>query len=134
MTTGAYWARTATTGRAGDDQSYQGRFDYNADRYGAQGEYLAVGKNFNPEVGFTRRTDFRRSFAMLRFSPRPTRLTSVRKFTYSGSAEYFENGAGRVDSRLWTGHFGAELDNSDNLTLDVTRDYELLVQPFTPAG
>jgi hypothetical protein len=134
VTTGTYWARTSTSAKVDDDQSYQGRFDYNADRYGAQAEYLVVGKNFNPEVGFTRRTDFHRSFGSLRFSPRPKHMPSIRKFTYAGSAEYFENGAGRVDSRLWTGSFNAELENSDNFSLGVTRDYELLSLPFTPAG
>jgi hypothetical protein len=134
ITTGGYWARTKTSTRTGDDQSYDGRFEYNADRYGARTEYLKVGRNFNPEVGFTRRIGFDRTFGELRFSPRPTRLTAVRKFTYSGSGEYFTNGAGRVDTRIWLGHFGAELENSDMISLDYTRDYELLVQPFTPAG
>jgi len=134
ITTGGYWARTKTSNRTGDDQSYDGRFEYNADRYGARTEYLKVGRNFNPEVGFTRRIGFDRTFGELRFSPRPTRLTSVRKFTYSGSGEYFTNGAGRVDTRIWLGHFGAELENSDAISLDYTRDYELLVQAFTPAG
>lgn len=32
-------------------------------------EYLTVNPNFNPEVGFLRRTDFRRNFAQVRFSP-----------------------------------------------------------------
>jgi hypothetical protein len=131
---GTYWARTATTGVEGDDQSYQGRLDYNADRYGAQAEFLAVGRNFNPEVGFTRRTDFRRSFAELRFSPRPSRLKSVRKFTWTGSGEYVVNGAGLVDARVWTGHFDTEFESSDRVSIDATQTYESLRQPFTPAG
>ena len=45
-----------------------------ADRYGARAEYLKVGDNFNPEVGFLRRDDFKRSFAQLRFSPRPQNM------------------------------------------------------------
>ena len=134
VTTGAYWARTSTTGLAGDDQSYQGRFEYNADRYGARAEILSVGKNFNPEVGFTRRLDFTRSFGELRFSPRPKHMKSVRKFTWSGNGEYIVNGAGSVDARILAGHFITELENSDQFTLDVTRDYERLVQPFVPAG
>ena len=134
VTTGVYWARTATTGLVGDDQSYQGRFEYNADRYGARAEYLAVGKNFNPEVGFTRRLDFKRSFGELRFSPRPKHLESVRKFTWSGNGEYIVNGAGTVDARIWTGHFITELENSDQFNIDVTSDYERLVRPFVPAG
>jgi len=134
VTTGAYWARTATTGLRGDDQSYQGRFEYNADRYGARAEFLSVGKHFNPEVGFTRRLDFQRSFGELRFSPRPKHIKSVRKFTWSGNGEYIVNGAGSVDARIVAGHFITELENSDQFTLDVTRDYERLVQPFVPAG
>lgn len=131
---GAYWARTATTALRGDDRSYEGRFDYNADRYGARLEHLSVGANFNPEVGFTRRTDFNRSFAELRFSPRPAGIRSVRKFTWSGSGEYIETGGGAVDSRTWQGHFGTEFQSSDQLSIDVGRTYEVLRTPFTPAG
>jgi hypothetical protein len=134
VTTALYWARTETSNRSGNDQSYQGRYDYNADRYGARGEFLVVGKNFNPEVGFVRRTDFKRSFGELRFSPRPTNIPDVRKFTYSGNGELFVNGAGHVESRTWTGHFGTELVNSDLISIDALREYELLLKPFTPAG
>ena len=131
---GGYWARTATTGVRADDQSYQGRFEYNADRYGARTEFLSVGQNFNPQVGFTRRTNINRTFAELRFSPRPSGIKSVRKFTWSGSGEYVENGAGAVDARVWVGQFGTELENSDQFSIVATRDYELLRQPFIPAG
>ncbi len=134
LSLGTYWARTATTGLHGDDQSYQGRLDYNADRYGARAEFLSVGRNFNPEIGFTRRTDFSRSYALLRFSPRPGRISGIRKFTWTGSAEYVVNGAGSVDARVWVGHFGTEFESSDELSFDITRDYEMLRQPFTPAG
>ncbi len=134
LSTGGYWARTETNGRRGDDQSYQGRLDYNADRYGARAEFLAVDKNFSPEVGYTRRTDFKRSFGQLRFSPRPKRIKSVRKFTWDGSGEYLVNGAGSVESRVWNGHFGTEFESSDQVSVEVTEDYELLVQPFTVPG
>ncbi len=81
LTIGGYYARTRTDGLNGDNDSYQGRLDYCADRYGAQLEYLKVGDNFNPEVGFVQRDNFRRSFASLRFSPRPQQLKGVRKLT-----------------------------------------------------
>ena len=129
-----YWARTATTGVRGADDSYQARFDWNHDRYGIRAEQLSVGANFNPEVGFTRRLDFNRSFGELRFSPRPSGIKSVRKFTFSTLGEYIENGAGLVDSRGLTGHFATEFDNSDVLSIDYNRTYEVLRQPFRPAG
>ena len=134
LTAGTYWARTSTTGVDGDDQSYQARLDYSADRYGAQAEYLAVGANFDPQVGFKRRSDFKRSFGQLRFSPRPARFKSVRKFTWTASGEYVENGAGAVDARSIIGHFDTEFANSDRFAIDINRDFDLLSAPFTPSG
>ena len=137
LTAGTYWAQTNTTGAgsaSGHNQSYQGRVDYGLDLYGAKAEFLSVGKNFDPQVGFKRRSDFNRSFSELRYSPRPAHLPSVRKFTYTGSGEYVENGAGSVESRVWRGHFGTEFASSDGFNVDVTRDYEFLRQPFTPSG
>jgi hypothetical protein len=134
LSIGTYWARTETTGFTGDDQSWQARADYSTDRYGARAEYLAIGGNFRPEIGFIRRTDINRSYGELRFSPRPTSLKSVRKFTFTGSGEYIENGAGAVEARVWNGRFGTEFESSDQLQLEVERNYEFLDLPFTPAG
>jgi hypothetical protein len=134
LTAGAYWAQTSTTGVSGSNQSYQGRVDYGLDAYGAKAEFLSVGRNFDPQVGFRRRSDFNRSFAELRFSPRPAHIASIRKFTWTGSGEYVENGAGTVESRVWRGHFGTEFASSDLFNVDVTQDYEYLRLPFTPSG
>ena len=129
----AYYARTETPGLNGDKASYQGRFEYTADRYGAKVEHLHVGNHFNPEVGFLRRTDFSRTFTSLRFSPRPRSIKAVRKFTYQGDLDYFLNGAGALETRQLTGRFNVEFENSNQFTADATRDYELLVRPFTIA-
>jgi hypothetical protein len=140
LTVGTYWAQTNTTGVAdtaaapGNNRSYQGRLDYSVDRYGARAEYLSVGAAFDPQVGFRRRSDFNRSFAQLRFSPRPSWTTAVRKFTWTGSTEYIENGAGAVDARGFTGTFNTEFATSDQLTVTLNHDYEFLRQSFTPSG
>ena len=131
---GGYWARTATTGVTGDDQSFQGRVDYSADRYGARAEMLRVDSSFSPQVGFTRRTNFTRSFTELRFSPRPKGIKSVRKFTWTGSGEYFESRAGLVEGRAFEGQFTTEFQTSDQFSLNTSRNYELLTAPFTPTG
>ena len=130
---GAYYARTETSGVSGDDESYQGKFDWVPDRYGLRAEVLKVGRAFNPEVGFLRRTDFTRSFASARFSPRPQNMRAVRKFTYEANFEYYENGAGAVESRQSQGRFNVELDNSDVLNVEANANYDLLVTPFTPS-
>jgi hypothetical protein len=130
---GGYYAKTATTGVHGDTESYFAKADYSPDLYGAKFEYLKVGDDFNPEVGFLRRDDFRRTYGSLRYSPRPKGIKSVRQFTWEGSVEYFLNGAGNVESRQQTAHFSSEFENSDRFTLDVNRNYELLLRPFTIA-
>lgn len=129
---GAYYARTNTTNVSGDNESFQGKFEWVPDRYGIQAEVLKVGKAFNPEVGFLRRTDFTRSFASARFSPRPRRVRLVRKYTYQGSLEYYENGAGQVESRQATGRFNVEFNNSDTFNFEANANYDFLAAPFRP--
>jgi hypothetical protein len=94
-----YWARTRTDGIKQRDTSYRAQMDYGGDRYGLQLEHLVVGDNFNPEVGFVRRDDIRRTYAFVRFSPRPKNLKAVRKFSSTAAIAYLENGAGRLDTR-----------------------------------
>ena len=73
-----YYARSHSSTLSGDAASYQSRFNYTADRYGAQLDYLNVGSNFNPEVGFVQRRGFGRVFGSGRFSPRMRRGKLVR--------------------------------------------------------
>ena len=54
----------------------------------------------------------------------------MRKFTWEGSLENFENGAGQTETRIWLGRFNTELQNSDQFTFEVAKNYELLVDPF----
>jgi hypothetical protein len=131
---GAYWARSVTDGREKDRDSYTAKFDYAGDRYGAKVEYLKVGDNFNPEVGFVRRDNFGRTFSTLRFSPRPKGRNIVRRYSYEGTFEYLENGAGVLESREQGARFSAEFQNSDVLTVQANRTYELLLNNFTVSG
>ncbi|MBY0494970.1 MAG: carbohydrate binding family 9 domain-containing protein [Cyanobacteria bacterium] len=130
---GGYYARTETTNLAGDNQSYLGKFDWSPDRYGVSAEVLKVGREFNPEVGFLRRTDFTRSYGSARFSPRPKSSRLVRKYTSQASYEYYENGRGDVESRQATGRFNVEFNNSDVFNIEANANYDLLLTPFTPS-
>ena len=130
LTINTHWARTRTEGLEGDDTSYRGQLDYAGDRYGVQLEHLLVGDAFNPEVGFVRRRDMRRSFGQLRFSPRPQSVAFVRRFVWQASMAYVEDLAGVVETRQLDGEFTTELENSDMLTLIVTDSYEFLPEPF----
>ena len=130
LTINTHWARTHSEERTGNDTSYRGHLDYAGDRYGMQLEHMLVGEDFNPEVGFVRRRDMRRSFAEFRFSPRPQSIDWVRRFVSTGSFAYVENLAGQVETRETLASFAIELDNSDLFTVGGLRSYEFLPQPF----
>ena len=124
-----YWATTRTSGLR-DEVSYRGQLDYTGDRYGVQLERLVVGTDFNPEVGFLRRSDFERSFGSFRFSPRPQSIAAIRKFSWEGQFDYITDRDGVLETREVQGRFGIEFESSDNVNGTYTRSYELLKQPF----
>jgi hypothetical protein len=133
-----YWARTWTPGLTRvegprrSDASYRAELDYAADRYGLQVEHMTVGRDFNPEVGFLRREDFRRTYALARFSPRPAAdaFKAVRKFSYEASVDYITSPEGALETREAQGTFRTELQNSDVATVDYTRTFEWIPSAF----
>jgi hypothetical protein len=134
LTFNSYWARTRTAGIAHEnDSSYRAQMDYAGDRYGVQVERLVVGRRFNPEIGFVRRSDIRRHFGLARFSPRPRTSHIVRKYSWTTSLAYIENGAGRLESREWDSDFAIDFHNSDHFSLAYRQTYEFLPAPFAIA-
>ena len=129
----AYLAGTRSEGRDGDNLSYRGFFDYNADKYGVQLDHLVIEPNFLPEVGFVRRTDMRRNFGLARYSPRPTSIRNLRRLSGSASLTYLTNTHDRLDTREAAGSFQAELTNSDVASVTYTDSFERLVRPFAIA-
>ena len=125
-----YYAKTDTPGEIGRQDSYRARFDYNGDRYGLAAEHLFVGNKFNPEVGFVRRSDQRRTFALVRFSPRPASIKAVRRFIWNGSIDYILDTSGRLTTRTQMVNFQTEFTNRDLFTVQANQDYDRLVQPF----
>jgi hypothetical protein len=61
-------------------------------------------------------------------------MPMVRKFSYSGNAEYVENGAGLVDARGYSGSFNTEFESSDVFNVTFNHDFDFIRQPFTPSG
>ena len=131
VSVGGYYAGTKSEGRDGDTSSYRGQFDYNADRYGLSYEYLKVGEDFNPEIGFMRRQNFRRNFSQARFSPRSRRWKSIRKFYYEANIDYIINNTNtQLQSRQGQGTFRMDLQNGDTVELNTNASFESLPSPF----
>ena len=96
-------------------------------------ERLVVGDDFTPEVGFVRRHDMRRNFGRFRFSPRLRSVQSVRKVSWTGSLDYIENGAGRVETRIADGMFAIDFENTDQFNVSYTNTYEAVPVPLSLA-
>lgn len=127
-----YIAGTSTQGAAGgDDLSYRTYLVYGPDSWGFSLEHLKVGKTFDPQVGFLRRSDFRTSTATLRYSPRPKHHPFIRQLRWNGNFDYTTNAAAtRLENRSLRAMFTAELHNSDTLNVFYDRDYEYLPSDF----
>jgi hypothetical protein len=134
ITLRAYYAQTQTPGRPHDDLSYYGNVAYAADRYGVSYQHLVVGENFYPDVGFMRRNAFQRNYASVRFSPRPTRWKSIRKFYYQASLDNITDRSGKLETRGADATFQVELQNSDRFQFASYNDYEYLPAPFAIAS
>ncbi len=136
VTINTYYALSHTplatgTQIVGDETSYLGRFDYNGDRYGLQVQRLKVGEAFRPELGFTSRQAFTRSFVEARFSPRPASIDLVRRFVFQGTFDYITGEpTGKLQTRRAQAQFKAEFEAGDELTVEYNPQFEFLAEEF----
>jgi hypothetical protein len=128
---GGYYAATRTPGFSGDDLSYRGILDYNSDLYGARVSHTLVEQNFNPEIGFLRREDFRETVGKFRLSRRrPGGVDWIRKVSLEPGIEYVESSHGRLESRQAQITFRMELEGGDEWSLDYEKNFEYLPEDF----
>ena len=130
LTINTYLAKSFTPGLTGDDVSYRAQLDYSGDRYGLQLEHLGVGDDFNPEVGFLRREDFKRNYAQARFSPRPNGSTRVLKYGLEASVDYITDNDFRLESQQLQAQGRIDFLNGDQVELELEDSAEVLDEAF----
>ena len=126
-----YFASTQTPETIGENNSYEGRFDFTGDIYGLSYGHLVVEDNFIPEVGFIRRDNFRENSASARFSPRPESIELIRRFVMVGDFNHIVTAdLGELETREAQLLLETEFENSDQLSFFLNDHYELLTSPF----
>jgi hypothetical protein len=131
----AYYMQSRTEELTGLDASYRGRLSYDGDLIGGSVDHTVVGADFNPEIGFVRRSDFRQTSASARYSPRPRSVPWIRQLTFQSNVNYLENERTHlVESRDWGGQFSLQFENSDNFSLGFTQNYENLTEEARISG
>jgi len=124
---------TALGGRKGSDLAAVVDFAWKTDRFNTGVQYSDIGERFNAEMGFVTRTDVRVGRAKAAWTPRP-RWRGIRQLFFNGDFEYYENHAGRVDSRTSEFSFHLSRQDSSSVRVGVVQNYDFLPVPFATAA
>ena len=126
-----YLAWNSTPGQSDDGASWGGAIRYPNDVWEASVAFDEVQKNFDPAVGFTPRTDFRRYNPELRYSPRPHNHKWIRRLGFGGDLDFFTDTRNRpVTRELDFTLTRVELHGGDNVEVNVVPTYERLEEDF----
>lgn len=97
--------------------------------------YQEIGENFDPALGFVRRTGTRMPSAAVSWEHRPGGTSWYREFSIAAEADFFYHTAGGLDSGQFAfTPFDLEFASADELSLRVTRDYDRPLQDFKIGG
>lgn len=104
-------------------------------------ERRKIGPNFNPEVGFVKRTDSDETYVDLTFKIRP-RTSLVREFQLEGLILHAPNTRGEVSTQEWRTIFHAHFNNdgyadasiADVFTQQITTPFHIYKNVFIPNG
>jgi hypothetical protein len=131
----SYYARSHTRSLTGKPDSYRAQLSYGADLWGGGVDHLVVGGDFNPEIGFVRRSGFQLTSGDARFSPRPAGIPWIRQLVFQADGSYLTaEETGLVESRSYGGRFQVDFERGDALTAQYSNSYESLVRPDRISG
>jgi hypothetical protein len=100
--------------------------NFDNDLWQASASYQDVGANFNPEIGFIRRTDFRLGSASIQYAPRPEESSVIRQFNYQLQGNYrYDHDDMMLDSQQ-SASFSLELQNSSRFSINIQRESEFI--------
>ena len=125
----SYIAKTSTPDLKGDDLAARVFMDYNTDLWVVRGGYSEVQSNFNPEVGFVRRSGFRRPEIIVHYTPRPEN-SFVRKHDPHASFARDYGTDGILESEFLHLDYALEFQSGGRAGFVFNRRYELLRRPF----
>lgn len=128
LTLETWLATTDTPGLTGRDEAYSIKGNYSSARWASSFEYTEVGADFNPEVGFLSRSDYRKGRVFLMRRIRPDDLWGLLEVrphvSYSGfwkSDGFQESGFLHLDTH-WEFRTGTEVHTGVNFTRDGVLD------------
>lgn len=125
-----YVAKTSTPGLSGQDHAFNVSAEHDSPAWLLMAAYREVGEDFNPTVGFLRRSDYRRPSGLVMYRWRPSDLFGLLELRPHVSYNAYYKPDGFQESGRWhiDNHFewrnGSEIHTGFNLT------HEGVIQPF----
>ena len=122
---------TAAPVRRLDEWASRFNAQWNTDGTLAEAEYLDIGTDYNPEIGFVPRRDLKRYVAAYGIKRRPSGGI-LRQAVFRTRIEYATDQSGHVEDRvIHLPTFDFFFQAGDKLTVDYHEKYEFLPSPFT---
>jgi len=134
-------AKTDTPGRTGRDDAFSLRYGYSSEKWASEVIYAEVGADFNPEVGFLARSEYRKGRAFLMRAIRPDDLWGLLEMrphiSYTGFWKFdgfLETGLLHTDVH-WEFRTGTEIHTAVNFTTSGVIDpFEIVDNVVIQAG
>ena len=126
----SYVLRSDTDGRSGDNMARNFLMAWRDDELTLSTEHNAVEPNFNPEVGFVRRSNMSQYSGDVSWRPLVRRSATIRNLIASTSLDYFEGGTGEIETRTQEGTLGMQFENGGSVNFTANQTFDRLVRPF----
>lgn len=125
-------AATSTANLKSDTLTGRINSDYRDNNLSLTTVYEEIGRNYNPEIGFTSRTDVRQLFAIAAYRIRPKVLKHVREIELGGMFEYYQTrSSGQLSTRTANSLISIDFNDSSRFYLQpYNRITDVLTQPF----
>ena len=125
-----YIAKTKTPGLQNSDHAYSSRLDYDDSTHEFILAYMEVGRNFNPEAGFVRRTNFRKPEYFYRYTFYPDSKI-IRDFAPHFSRKtWYQLQTNNKESDFQHYHIDSHWQNGGRSGIAFNHSFERLDQPF----
>lgn len=135
-----YFAKTDTPGLSGRDRAGSAAIDYNSQAWSLNLGYAEVGNEFNPEVGFLRRKDYKKLSGRIFRRIRPENLWGLHELrphiNYNGYWDFDgfqQSGFLHIDNH-WEWQSGFEVHTGVNFTKEGLKTDTDIVGITVPAG
>ena len=127
----SFLLKTETPGLGNEDMAGIIMAAWNDQRMELEGQYLVVGENFNPEVGFVPRAGMKKGKGQITWTPRPGEsIPWIREFRALNRIDYITDTSGTLETRQMETRFRVDFQNGSRFSVGRDSRFERLTEPF----